>query len=76
MNKRERGIIPYRYTVKREDGRDYPGGKHDGCFYWVLDIDHDLFARKALRTYIAACRTEYPKLAEDLTNELSRVERG
>ncbi len=43
-----------------------PEQKHTNCELFVLDIDHDPFAIRALATYIEACKEEYPKLADDL----------
>jgi len=37
-----------KFIVRRTDGRDEPGGKHDGCFYFVLDLTHDEAARSIL----------------------------
>lgn len=58
----ERGIYG-KYRVERIGGTP---GKHDQCFYYVLDLDHDVFALPALRAYAEACRDEYPALAADL----------
>ena len=48
-------------VVRRTDG-----SKHDGCFYFVLDLDHDPHARPALLAYAASCRETHPELAFDL----------
>lgn len=55
-----------KYNVTRTDGSSGPGGKHEGCYYFVLDIDHDQFAIPALEAYAAACATDFPALASDL----------
>ncbi len=55
-----------KFEVKRIDGSDLPGGKHHGCRYFVLDIDHDCHAAAGLRGYAASCRVENPALADDL----------
>ena len=55
-----------KFEVKRLDGSDDPGGKHHGCEYFVLDLDHDPYARAVLLAYANACWTTYPKLAHDL----------
>ena len=55
-----------KYRVTRTDGSSEPGGKHESCRYFVLDLNHDRFARPALIAYIRACAYEYPKLAQDL----------
>lgn len=46
-------------------------GKHNDCWFFVLDIKHDLLARVALRTYISeAVSLGYLKLANDLLAKL------
>ena len=55
-----------KFEVRRTDGSDAPGGKHEHCEYFVLDATHDPCAIPALRAYANACRAEYPRLAEDL----------
>lgn len=71
----KRGIVR-KYEVKRTDGSSGPGGKHERCAYFVLDLEHDEFAIDALKAYAKACRTEYPLLADDIDqiveNERSR----
>lgn len=57
------------FKVERDaarDGSSEPGGKHEGCRYYVLDIDHDPFAIPALAGYANACEKDFPLLAEDL----------
>lgn len=63
---RERGVY-LRYEVQRlqDDER-----KHVGCDYFVLDLTHDKFARKALKAYAKACSKEHPQLAQDLRYKL------
>lgn len=68
--KEEQGLFA-KFYVRRTDGSDAPGGKHDGCFYFVLDLDHDPFAAIAAIAYATACERKYPQLSADL---LSRVE--
>jgi len=63
---KERGLYP-RYTVKRNDD---PDGKHDRCFFFVLDLDHDPFAFPALANYIEQCQKDYPVLAAELALEI------
>lgn len=58
-----------KFEVRRVDGSDAPGGKHHGCRYFVLDVDHDAFAPIALGAYAAACEDTHPKLARDLIEE-------
>ena len=55
-----------KFEVRRTDGRDGPGGDRQDAEYFVLDVVHDKFAKAALLSYSYACRTEYPKLAEDM----------
>jgi hypothetical protein len=55
-----------KFDVRRVDGSDKPGGKHHGCTYFVLDVDHDPCARPALAAYAAACEATHPALAADL----------
>jgi len=65
MGKRDVGIYE-KFTVRRTDGNDNPGCKHENCQYFVLDIDHDEFALPALLAYAEACSSEYPFLSSDL----------
>lgn len=55
-----------KFIVRRVDGSDQPGGKHHGCSYFVLDVDHDPHARAALAAYATACEASHPNLARDL----------
>jgi hypothetical protein len=61
----KRGLYQ-KFEVKRTDGKSEPGGKHEGCRYFVLDLTHDEFARVAVEAYAKACREKYPLLADDL----------
>lgn len=65
----KRGLYQ-KYRVERLEDHNH---RHDDCPFFVLDIRHDFFARKALRGYIAACRNEYPELAADLEKLLNDV---
>ena len=58
--------IHRKYDVKRTDGSSEPGGKHEHCAYFVLDLEHDEYAITALTAYARACRAENPELARDL----------
>jgi hypothetical protein len=69
-NDRNEGLHTNKFAVKRSDGSSEPGGKHEHCQYFVLDLDHDKFARPALKAYMQACCLEYPKLAKDLDRQL------
>lgn len=62
-----------KYIVKRSDGRDAPGQKHDGCEYFVLDLTHDQFAGAAMIAYATACQAEYPVLARDIHRKLAAI---
>ena len=55
-----------KFIVRRTDGSDAPGGKHYGCRYFALDVDHDKHAVAALTAYAKACETTHPELAKDL----------
>lgn len=63
--KAQQGIYN-KFNVSRTDGSDGPGGKHDGCQYFVLDRTHDKFAAPALTAYGLACATKYPELSREL----------
>ena len=63
MTDKERGLYQ-KYLVTRTDGN--PTGKHERCFYFVLDTIHDPFAIPALKAYADACREEYPQLAKGI----------
>jgi hypothetical protein len=52
-----------KYQVERLSD---PEGKHEDCWYFVLDPAHDPHALVALRAYAESARTEYPTLAADL----------
>lgn len=64
-----------KFTVHRNDGKDAPGGKHENSRYFVLDLDHDPHAGRALAAYAMACRDNYPALALDLMLEVLRIEK-
>lgn len=68
MGDKSRGLYPEgKFIVRRRDGTDETGGKHDGCNYFVLDITHDPHAIPAIRSYAASARKDgYGLLAEDL----------
>lgn len=61
----KRGLYS-KYSVRRVDGSSDPGGKHEHCMYYVLDLEHDKHAKAALAAYAKSCEKEYPKLAADL----------
>lgn len=55
-----------KFNVTRTDGSDKPGGKHHGCEYFVLDVEHDPHAKAALQAYALACAATHPQLSADL----------
>lgn len=59
-----------KFEVRRTDGSSESGGKHANCSYFVLDLEHDEFAIRALKAYARACRKTHPDLAEDLDTML------
>lgn len=75
MGDKTRGIY-HKFDVQRVDGSSRPGEKHDGCFYFVLDLDHDPHAKAALKAYAKSCRKEYPKLAADLDANVAQCDFG
>lgn len=60
-----------KYTVKRNDDVN---GKHDDCPFFVLDIKHDIHARRAVEEYIFSCFTDSPTLAQQLQDLLDDTE--
>jgi hypothetical protein len=58
--------IQRKYEILRRDGSSAPGGKHEKCAYFVLDLTHDEFSRPALTAYMDACEKTHPGLARDL----------
>ena len=58
-----------KFEVRRVDGSDKPGGKHHGCRYFVLDLDHDPHAAAAMAAYAQACRNTHPALSAELAAE-------
>ena len=69
----ERGLY-HKFQVTRTDGSSASGGKHENCRFFVLDLDHDRFAGKALAAYAMACKESHPNLALDLMLEVLRME--
>lgn len=62
-----------KFYVERTDGKSAPGQKHDGCEYFILDLDHDKNAVPALEAYAASCEAEYPLLASDLREKVKAI---
>lgn len=71
-DKKKKGVYR-KFYVKRLDGKDAPGKKHSGCDYFVLDLDHDPYAKAALRAYAKACEGNYPILAADLKRKVKEM---
>lgn len=65
VNQQHAGVYR-KFNVSRTDGRDQPGNDRHGAEYFVLDVTHDKFAKPALAAYAAACRNDYPALADDM----------
>lgn len=61
----EQGLFE-KFVVIRRDGSDALGGKHHGCEYFVLDLNHDPHAKAALQAYADACEQTHPQLAADI----------
>ncbi len=55
-----------KFVITRTDGKDAPGGKHEGDKYFVLNLSTDKHAIPSIATYADACAAEYPALAADL----------
>ncbi len=62
---RQRGVYE-KFKVERKNGSSGPGGKHQHCFNFVLDLTHDPYAVPAIEAYAEACQMEFPKLARDI----------
>ncbi len=60
-----RGLL-HKYDVVRTDGSSAPGGKHDSCAYFVLDMTHDPHAQPALTAYADDAEQQRPSLVADL----------
>lgn len=72
MNARDKGLFN-KFTVRRTDGGDADGEKHEGCEYFVLDLNHDKHAIPALLAYAESCAADYPLLAADLRAKVAGV---
>lgn len=71
MNDTQKGLYD-KYKVERTDGRSGPGGKHERCEYFVLDLEHDKHAKAALRAYAKSVRKQHPDLAKDILDLMRR----
>lgn len=57
--RRKRSVGLYRkFDVSRTDRSGGPGGKHEGCEYFVLDLTHDPHARRAAFAYADSCEID------------------
>lgn len=65
MSDNQRGIYS-KFHIERTDGSSAPGGKHERCAYFALDLEHDPFAIPALKASAAACAETHPELARDV----------
>ena len=63
----------HKFNVTRTDGSSEPGGKHEHCRYFVLDLDHDPHAASALDAYARSCRKDFPVLADDLFDQAHAI---
>lgn len=60
-----------RYEVTRLGDQT---GKHDECFFFVLDPKHDPIAVRVLEQYIALAKeADYRVLANDLNRKLTEI---
>lgn len=74
MSTQMEGVGLYnKFNVTRTDGRSEEGEKHHGCEYFVLDLNHDRFARAALLAYARKCEDDYPELADDLVKRAAKM---
>ncbi|MEH6434341.1 hypothetical protein [Massilia sp. DD77] len=62
-----------KFEVRRTDGSSEPGGKHENCRYFVLDLNHDHHARAAMRAYATSCRSTHPVLCDEIEAEFGSV---
>ena len=63
-----------KFEVTRTDGSSGPGGKHEGCSYFVLDVDHDPYAKAAMIAYACACYQSHPQLSDDILQACQKIE--
>lgn len=64
-----------KFIVTRTDGSSEPGGKHEHCEYFVLDVDHDPHAPAALAAYADKCQATHPELAADMRRRYGLAQR-
>jgi len=58
--------LEHRFNVYRQTDNVEKQRKHSNCFYFVLDVTHDINAIPALLAYANACEETEPELAADL----------
>lgn len=74
MGDKSKGLYG-KFVVTRTDGSSNTDEKHDGCRYFVLDLDHDVLSRPAVAAYADAARSAgYEALADDLDEWLDYVD--
>lgn len=71
----EQGLFN-KFTVVRNDGSSSHGKKHDGCEYFVLDVDHDPYSKAAVLAYAEACKETHPLLSADLIKRYGPVNKN
>ena len=65
----DRGLYT-KYKVTRTDGRSRKGQRHEGCSYYVLDLDHDPYSIAALEAYSDSCAETFPALSDDIKRKV------
>lgn len=65
-----------KFDVRRTDGSDQPGGKHEGCEYFVLDLTHDPHAKAAAAVYADSVEATHPMLAADMREQYGLPSKG
>lgn len=70
----QQGVF-HKFDVRRTDGSDQPGGKHHGCRYFVLDLDHDPHAAAAMAAYADSCKETHPMLSAEIESDLAKAYR-
>lgn len=55
-----------KFYVTRNDGSTDPGGRHEHCEHFVLDLTHDAAARAAARCYADLIEIDNALLASEL----------
>ncbi len=58
--------IYHKFNVRRTDGKDDPGQKHDGCDYLIVDLNHDEQALAILDFAAYRYASTRPTYAESL----------